>query len=156
MGKLSSLLLLVLLALGAAACGNSFDVRRTGGLTEFDEPGGEYDYRATTADVVVVGVREIDNDPEGTLDFWAQAVRNRVRDLGGYELVRELDVRAASGERGKQLQFAREQEGRPYVYWVTLFVTDDTIYLIEAGGGREAWQRDEPRVRQALSGFRID
>ena len=148
---------LVLLVMAAAACGNSFDLRRTAGLTEFDDdPGGEYDYRATTADVVVLGVREIDNEPQGNLDFWTQAVRNRVRDLGGYELVRETEVRAASGQQGKQLQFAREQDGRPYVYWVTLFVTDDTIYVLEAGGIRESWQRDERRIREAITGFRID
>lgn len=152
-----SAILLVGIGLVAAGCGDSFDVRRTAGLTEFeDDPGGEYDYRATTADVVVLGVRELDNDPQGTLDFWTQAVRNRVRDLGGYELVRELGVRAASGQQGKQLQFAREHEGRPYVYWVTLFVTDDTIYVLEAGGVRESWQRDERRIREAIAGFRVD
>lgn len=145
-----------ILVLSLVACGNSFRVRSTAGLTEFeDEPGGEYDYRATTADVVVLGVREIDNDPQGNLDFWTQAVRNRVRDLGGYELVRETSVRAASGQQGKQLQFAREQDGRPYVYWVTLFVTEDTIYVLEAGGIRESWQRDERRIREAIAGFRI-
>src|ERR1044071_1392761 len=43
-----------------------------------------YTWRAVSADGIVLGVREIDNEPQGSLRFWVQAIRNKLRVLGGY------------------------------------------------------------------------
>ena len=43
------------------------------------------EYRATTADGVVIGIRNVDNDPKGELSFWSRALENRMREAYGLE-----------------------------------------------------------------------
>ena len=106
-------------------------------------------------DHVVIAVREITNDRHGSADFWVAAARNRLRRAGGYALLEEAEVRAASGEAGHQLRFGRDEGGRPYAYWLTLFVTHDRIFVIETGGRRELVEAQASELQASLSSFRI-
>lgn len=111
--------------------------------------------RATTADGVVIGVREIQNPRHGSGDFWVDAIRNRLRRDAGYALTSEADLRAASGHAGHQLRFGHDESSRPYVYWVTVFVTPDRVFVVEAGGRREHFEAAQARVESAISTFRV-
>lgn len=117
--------------------------------------------RATSADGVVLATRELGNEQEGTLAFWTVALRDRLRQDLGYALVEEQEVSAASGERGVQLRFGRDEQGEPYDYWVTLFVTEASLlspsqlYLIECGGKREVFTPRADALRTAIAGFEI-
>ncbi len=121
-----------------------------------DEEWEDYQMRATNAHGAVLGVREVDNDVEGSLSFWVDAVKNRLRNRGGYALLEESDVSAASGHDGHQLRFGHDQNGSSYQYWVTLFVTPDTVYVVEAGGRTEVFEEAQPRVEQAIASLRLD
>jgi hypothetical protein len=138
------------------ACGHHFEMEHPNDFVEIDEGYSSYDERAASAHGVVLGAREVENDPEGNLQFWVDAIKNRLRMNGGYALVEELDVTAATGERGKQLRFGRDQNGIPFVYWLTVFVTDDYIHLVEAGGREEQFREAEERVVAAINAFEID
>ena len=121
-----------------------------------DDDYADYDVRATNAHGAVLAVREIDNDVEGNLSFWVDAVKNKLRNQGGYALLEEADVNAASGHAGHQLRFGRDQNGQAYQYWVTLFVTPDTVWVVEAGGRGEVWTDAQARVEQAITTLSLE
>jgi len=123
---------------------------------ELDEPGESYAQRATSAEGVVLAVREVQNDPYGPLAFWVEAIKRRMRNVRGYALVEERDVRAASGEAGKQLRFGHDEAGGPYHFWLTVFVTDDYVFVVEAGGKKDLFETAQPEIERALAAYRID
>ena len=138
-------------------CGSGFTMQPPSTFVELEESGdSHYELRTTSAQGVVMGVREIDNDQHGTLDFWVEAIRNRVRSLGGYAVVIESDVHAASGEAGKQIRFGHDEDGVPFSYWVTIFVTESHVFLVEVGGRREPFEQAQAQVEASLAQFRID
>lgn len=137
-----------------AACGRPFDVRTPPGFVELEDQGSDYAYRATTADGVVVGVRTIDASGGGDLGFWEQAVTLEVRDASGYALLAKKDVRSEDGTPGREIDFGRDQNGKPYSYRVALFTAQGRLYLFEAGGARDAVSRLEPQIDYQLATFR--
>lgn len=148
--------ILSVVLLFVAGCGHHFEMNAPDDFVVLEEDASSFDMRATSADGVVIAVRELDNDPPGTLKFWVDAIRNRMRMNGGYALIEEKDVTAASGQRGKQLRFGRDQNGVAFRYWLTIFVGDSRIHLVEAGGREEIFTPAEARVERAISGIRLD
>lgn len=148
----------LLLGLCASACGASFSLDRPSDFLELDRGASRqsgYAFRATSAEGVVVAVREIENRGHGSLAFWTEAIRNQLRFGSGYAVTEEVPVRAASGEAGVRMIGGRDQGGRTFAYWVTIFVADDAIYVVEAGGERESFERSRPAIEASLGGFRI-
>jgi len=143
------------LVLSLAACGGSSHLTPPPNFLELHEDQNGYRQRATSAQGIVVASREVDNERHGTLAFWLDAIKQRMRGVRGYALTEEKDVRAASGETGKQLRFGHDEAGGPFVYWLTVFVTHDHIYIVEAGGKKELFDRSQPQVEQAIAAFRL-
>lgn len=141
---------LLLLGLGAGC--RSFEAATPRGFVELEDQHG-YDYRATTADGVVLAVRAIEHEPKGELTFWVDAVERQLRQRSGYALLETRDVRTAEGLTGKQLRFGHDEGSRPHLYYVTLFVTDSKLYVLEAGGQREAVTRQEKQIDWAVTSF---
>ena len=119
----------------SCAC-STFQAATPPGFVELekDEP---YDYRATTADGVVIAVRSIEHEPKGELGFWVTAIERQVREQKGYALLETRDVKNAQGLAGKQLRFGHDEGKKPHLYYVTVFVTDSRLYLLEAGGKKD-------------------
>jgi len=136
----------VLAAVLLSACGRPFEVATPHEFVELDEQGPRYDYRATTADEVVVAVRAIDSKGRGDVAFWERALLLQLRDVSGYALLAKKDVRSADGAPGKELRFGHDQNGRPYAYRVQVFVAQDRVFVIEAGGARDAFLRYEAKL----------
>lgn len=148
-------LLIVAVSLLAVACGPSFVVTTPPGFVEIENEWDEYDYRATTADGLVIAVREIEHDPEGTTEFWLQAIKNRMRDRGGYALLETVEVKSADGVQGTQLRFGHDEEGnRPHLYYVSIFVTESAILLVEAGGTKKLMTDSAAQIATLVSEFR--
>jgi hypothetical protein len=144
-------------ALPLAACGGTAShLTPPTNFIELDEPGESYSQRATSAEGVVMAVREVDNDPYGPLAFWVEAIKRRMRTVRGYALVEEKDVRAATGEAGKQLRFGHDEAGGPYHFWLTIFVTDDNVLVLEAGGKKDVFEAAQAEVERAIAAYRID
>lgn len=147
--------LLLTAAVTQAGC-SGFALRPPEHFVELEEPEWSgFALRAVNADGVVLGVREVDNDPRGTLTFWTDAIRNRLRTVRGYALLDERQVKAASGHTGYQMLLGRDEGSQTYDYWVTVFVTDDQVLVVEAGGRREEFARVQSAVRRAIDGFEI-
>lgn len=113
----------------------------------------EYEYRATSADGVVLAGRVFDYDEErgGGLAFWVDAIKLRLSAVGGYALLEERDFKAATGLPGKQLRFGHDERRGTYQYWVTLFVHGDDLIVLEAGGPEAKLVAHEPAIAKALA-----
>lgn len=141
------------LALSASACSRHFAPATPPGFVDMGTKYPDGEYRATTADGVVIGIRNVDNDPKGELAFWARAVENRMRERGGYALLEKKPVSARSNLTGTQLRFGHDEGNTPHLYWVTLFVTDKTIYILEAGGTKAEMEKQEAQINWAIQNF---
>jgi hypothetical protein len=145
----------LLLLVTVAGCAASFEMQVPQDFVVLEDKSDAYDQRATNAHGVVIAVRAVDNDPKGNTTFYVDAIQNRVRALGGYALVERTVVKAATGEEGTQLRFGRDQHGAAHTYWVTVFVTEKRVYVIEAGGRRELFDEALQPVEKAIAAFRI-
>ena len=152
---MKTFLLPCLLVAALGACGANFKQPTPAGFVELEDQ-ERYDYRAVTADGLVIAVREMDHEPKGELSFWVDAITNHMRQRGGYALLDRREVKTASGAQGVQVRFGHDQGSRPFLYYVTLFVTDDHIYLLEAGGSAEQMKKRARDVDWAVQHFAID
>jgi hypothetical protein len=149
---------LLLVALGAVAslvvgCGRPYAAATPPGFVEFE---GRYDgdeYRAATADGVVLGIRAFDNEPKGELTFWVRAIQNRLRDQGGYALLETRPVQDRGGLKGTQMRFGHDEEKSPHLYHLVVFVTEDRVYLLEAGGQKAQIERLGPQIDWWVKSF---
>lgn len=113
--------------------------------------GAPYTFRASTADGLVLSVRELEHEPEGDLEFWVRAIENELRLDRGYALLATRDVKTNQGLVGKQLRFGHDEDARPHLYWVSVFVTDSHLYVVEAGGTKELMEANETTLMSATS-----
>jgi len=149
--------LLLALAAFALACGPAFTINEPPGFVEIDNDYDNYDYRGTTADGLVISVREIAHDPKGEPAFWLKAVKNAMRDRGGYALLDEVAVTSADGVRGTELRFGHDEEGdKPHLYYVAVFVTDSHIVLFEAGGDKKLMTEGAAKIKAALGRLSVN
>ena len=137
-------------ALMLVGCGG-VNMNTPAGFAEVDDD-DTYAYRATSAEGVVLAVREEANDPHGNLDFWASALRYEL-ERKGYSSVDKEDVRSPSGVEGRQMRYRVTHNGRPHVLWITVFVTDRTVFVVEAGGDVAHFERVENAVDKAVRGL---
>jgi hypothetical protein len=144
-------LVLALTALSGACA--SFRATTPGGFVELPDQEPSFDYRATTHDGVVLAVRALDNEPRGDESFWSQAIELRLRQQGGYALLESRPVTCASGLAGRQLRFGHDEGTRPHLYYLTLFVTKRRIFLVEAGGAKDPFQREAAKIDAFVTSF---
>ncbi len=154
MNRAFSALAIALAAATLSACTN-FTAVTPKGFVELEDQ-ELYDYRATTADGLVIGVREMDNEPEGELDFWAKAIENQLRNHGGYALLETREVKSKDGVTGKQFRFGHDEGKKPHLYYLAVFVTEDTIQLLEIGGTKELVTKHAAEVDYAVANFSVD
>ncbi len=148
----------LLSALALHGCGAAFSMdlpRRFVALDEDEQELRGYAMRGTTADGVVLAVREVENEPEGDLVFYQEAITLEMRDRRGYALLDDAEIRAASGETGRLLRFGHDEEGEAYRYWMAIFVAGDRLFLVEAGGAETVFAPVESDVEAAIRTFRV-
>lgn len=149
-----TLVLVSALALAAFSSGcRPFAPATPPGFVDLSDNYEDHEYRSTTADGMVLGVRAYENKPKGELPFWVRATENRVRDTSGYALLETRDVKARNGAAGKQLRFGHDESTVPHLYYVTLFVDDDHVFVLEAGGTKELVEKHEEQINWSISNF---
>lgn len=150
---MSTRILLLAAALTAlAGCGRPFVPATPGSFTELNEQ-RDYDYRAASAEGVVIGIKAYPNDPRVDLAFAEKAYEQQMRS-SGYALLEKRDVKAISGLAGKQFRFGHDEDKNPHLYYVTLFVTDDHVFILEAGGLKDNMLRYEAPLGWHIQNFR--
>jgi hypothetical protein len=146
------------LAAGLAAqlaCGPGFHAKTPAGFVELEDQ-KQYDYRAVSADGLVLAVREIEHEPRGELTFWARAIENQLRLRSGYALLAASDLRTQQGLRGRRLRFGHDKGREPHIYEVAVVTTESRIFVIEAGGTRALMERHARDIEQAMTAFQVD
>jgi hypothetical protein len=150
----SALLAVLWLVAGSCltACHASFPTPRVFGKLAKHE---RYEQRAASPHGVVIAVRKVKvPDPAG-VGFWSEAIEERMSAGQGYALLKSSDVRAKTGQAGKLLQFGRDQHGQTFDYWVAVFPQQRRIYLFEAGGRRDRFEKLRAEVERALRGLSL-
>ena len=146
---------LCVLVLFAVGCGRPFDVKTAPGFVPLENQ-STYDYRATTPEGVVVAVRVVDDENRGDLGFWTQAVTLQLRDVSGYALLDVSDVASRDGTRGKLLKFGHDEgDNKPFAYWVSIFPAQKRLFVVEAGGAKDAFDRAQPSIEWMLKSVRV-
>jgi hypothetical protein len=134
-------------SLGTAACAPRVSLKTPPGFAVLEEQ-KEYAYRATSAEGVVIGVRTEKNEPKGNLEFWSEALDRQLRMSGYAPEADGADVRAAGGLSGRELRYVRKQSGRPHRLWIAVFVTDDRVWVVEAGGDADRFKEKQRKAIQ--------
>jgi hypothetical protein len=148
-------LALFVLLLSLVACGRKFDAKPAPGFVELKEEGSVYDFRAVAPEGVAVAVRAVSLEEASDVTFWERAVTMRMRELEGYALTATRDVRTADGTAGKELVFGHDEEGKPFIYRVRVFVAEKRLLVVEAGGAKEQMERFAPSVEWMLASVRF-
>jgi len=132
-------------------CGHGFTLKTPDGFVELDDQ-EEYAYRATTAQGVVMSVRVEPNRPKGNLSFWSDAIDLKLRNIG-YTAVEAREVKTKSGATGKQLRYTRTIYERPHIFWLTIFVTNADVFVLETGGDAREFEKAKDSVNAAIEAF---
>jgi hypothetical protein len=146
-----SLSLLSLLALSACGSASFQTPAHFAKLAKHDA----YQQRATNPEGVVIAARRFDVAEPASLAFWSEAIVQRLRGGEGYALLGTRDVRAKSGQAGKLMRFGRDQNGHTFDYWVALFPKANELYLVEAGGRRDRFEKATGEVERAIASVSI-
>lgn len=133
------------------ACSSGARVSAPDGFAELDE-GDTFSYRATNAAGVVIGVRTEDNNPRGNLDFWTNAVDLKLKKSGYAAMTEEASkVSSDTGLDGRRLRYHTQKDGRTHEYWVTVFVTEDKVIVVEAAGDEAYFdKKTQTRIEAAV------
>ncbi len=140
--------------MATAACGVPFRATTPTGFVELDDQ-ANYDYRAIAPEGVAIGVRAIDINSKGDLPFWTRAVTLRMRQLNGYAVVSERDVKSLDGTPGHEVLFGHDEGGKPFVYQVRLFVAQNRLFIVEAGGPEAVYAQHKVAVNDALDHVKV-
>jgi len=148
---------LICTALALTACGAAFQHPTPKGFVELeDQEERDYDYRAVSPDGMVLSVRALKNEPKGEMSFWTDAIANHMRKRIGYALLSKKEVTTTSGLKGTQLRFGHDRGKTPHLYYVTVFATDERIFVLEAGGTKEQVEAREEAIQASAAGFRVN
>lgn len=154
--KLGHLLIAVALALPAVACGRPFKVATAPGFVELDgQQNDGFAYRATSPEGVVVSVRVMEDEDRADLGFWTKSILLQMRDVSGYALVRTTDVTSLDGTPGKRLELAHDEDGKPFTYWVTIYVAQGKLFLAEAGAPKDLFDRSQASVEWSMKSLKV-
>jgi hypothetical protein len=115
---------------------------------------GTYLVRGVSADGVVVALRREQNPEHGTLEFWTQAVSNRLVTGRSYKAGASEAVKSDAGVPGRLLAFEDQQQGVSYIYIVAVFVQGTDVLVAEAGGKADVVAPRAAEVRKALLSVR--
>ena len=159
----SLLLSLPLLATLATGCGRPFDVKTAPGLVELDDQ-ERYSFRAIAPEGVVVGVKVVDIGDKGDLAFWTRATTLRIRQLDGYAMLGEGQVKSRDGTPGRELRFGHDEAGKPYLYTLRvyvkpkagLFASGSRLFLVESGGPKGEVDRYQKALDWMESSLALD
>ncbi len=75
-----ALWLSLLLSTAATGCTHQSEIQTPDGFAVLEDE--RYDYRASSAEGVVLAVRDNKNDPQGDLDFWSGALHAHLERRG--------------------------------------------------------------------------
>lgn len=142
-----------------AGCGPKLDLPEA--FVSVDESDlGPYEVRGVSADGVVIALRESKSPANGTLEFWAEAVKNELVTNRNYTAQASETITTHSNLEGRLLTFKAVRSGHPFTYMTAVYVEQTvtdwllkrrTVLVAEAGGKAKAI---EPHLEKVKESFR--
>ena len=148
--RIAGLFSFLLLVLAAPGCTHGARLSTPSGFATLDEGGG-YSYRATSAKGVVVATRTEPNDVKANTEFWAETLDAKLRDKGYTVDGGTRTVKTSKGLAGTQLRYLTTKNGREHRYWVTVFATAKKVFVVEAAGDKEPFDKAVAAVDGAIA-----
>ena len=146
--KTTRIAILFTFLLGASACTHGARLSTPSGFATLEESGG-YSYRATSAKGIVLATRTEPNDVKANTEFWAEHLDAKLRDKG-YASDGTRNVKTSKGLSGTQLRYTTTKDGREHRYWVTVFATAKKVFVVEAAGDKEPFDKSLAAVESAI------
>lgn len=144
MRRLTLLMGLAVFVAGASGCRN-YELKPPTGFAQVDAD--DYEARMKAGDDVGLHLKVFPNVEGGTLGFWAEDL---VKKLGkrGYALVGQKRVKSKNGVDGTRLDFDYTPPGtqEKKFYTALLFVSDESIVVVQLAGNDERRSHWAPRV----------
>ena len=110
----------------------------------------DFSYRATSAKGVVLATRSEPNDVKANTEFWTEALDQRLKDRG-YVAEGSRTVHTVKGLTGTQIRYTTTKNGRAHRYWMTVFTTKKKVFVVEAAGDKEPFDKAEKTVDDAIA-----
>jgi len=139
----------MLVALVAVSCGPSYTITPPRAFKRFEKT---YDFRFVTADGVMLKGREVENYPEADLSFWVDAYKRHQAEIG-YVLKSETCFKTRRSVDGCTLTFVVPYGSEDWAFSETLYVVEDTIYLLEVAGPYDRYAKVEKDLQTAFETF---
>ncbi|CAN5872432.1 hypothetical protein BH11MYX4_BH11MYX4_41790 [soil metagenome] len=141
---------IALLLFLAAGCTHGARLETPAGFATLDDS-KDYSYRATSAKGVVLATRTEPNEVKANTEFWAETLDARLRDKGYVADGAGRPVKTSRGLAGTQLRYVTSKDGREHRYWVTVFATKSKVFVVEAAGDKEPFDKSLPAVDGAIT-----
>lgn len=122
-------------------------------LSERYENNDNDEYRAATADGVVLRVRAYDNEPKADLTLAVRVLENSMRDGRGYALVGKREITVRDGTKGVALEFGHDEPSGSHIYIITLVVTEKRVFVLEAGGKKATVEKARASIDWSIQNF---
>ncbi len=110
--------------------------------------------KAITPEESKLWIRDFDDDDQGGLAFWHDALRTDLKDNRGYLVVSEADVKDGGGTPGKEMVVESTVNGRTFRELLSLFVYggvfSDTIRVVEYVAEKPTFDKEVDGVRKSV------
>lgn len=133
-----------------AACTHGARLDTPSGFATLDGSSA-YSYRATSAKGVVLATRTEPNDVKANTEFWAETLDAKLRGKGYTADGATRNVKTGKGLVGTQLRYLTSRNGREHRYWVTVFATKAKVFVVEAAGDKEPFDKSVAAVDGAIA-----
>lgn len=107
-----------------------------------------------SSDGVRVKVSSLKNEPSGDVTMWQNAIQKYLS-IKGYHLAEKKEIATSENLKGVYTEYLYSYNAEPYVYGIALFVKDEYIFLIEAGGPKQKYLAHRDRMLKAVNTFKV-
>lgn len=112
------------------------------------------EFTIVSPEPVKVRVRTVENAPEQTLEFWAQALRRHMSETG-YSLLAEGTFTATTGD-GSWFEWVAPVGEEDWVYLTAVSVPGETIIIVEAAGRYADYNARREDLLSSLESLRLE
>ncbi|MCK9463351.1 MAG: hypothetical protein M0R80_27335 [Proteobacteria bacterium] len=144
------LVALFVAAAALASCAPPYSMAPPASFKRFEE---SREFKWITADGVMLKAREVDNYPEASLDFWADAMSRHLIAQGYIQKGERRCFDTTRGRKACTVEFMLPHGAEDWVLGETLFVVEDDIVLVEAAGPYERYALVEAELAKAVESF---
>lgn len=134
-----------------SGCGPSYRLEPPEDFKRFHE---DRDLKYITADGVRLKVRTVQNYPVAPLTFWTDAMQRHLV-ARGYAFKLKSCFQTKAGLPGCTLDFVTPHGSEDWVLSETLFVSGDSVVVLEAAGPFDRFAALEKRLRESFKTFSL-